>query len=524
MVGVVNPGRYERRLVLTKQQQENWERFWEEHQSHKLMMDVSADYYPQNLAIVGANVIPMMKDTLLENQTVIVQNGRFTAIGPAGHVDIPRGAKIITVGAGRYLIPGLTEAHSHTQFSLSQFLVYLTRGVTNLREMDGSPWMLRARKEARDGHLLIPNLYVAGHILSARAWPFYMTQIDTQEQARKVIKEQAADGYDFIKIHNFMPEPLFGAVFAAAREVGLDVVGHIPHDITIAHAIASGLRTAEHFKGYLIDATLEITDEDYVAVTEGSDLWNTPTFTTYHDHLRGDDAKSLVAAENSLRFVPEWQRRSWLEQAKTPEDDLTRLRQTIFPKSKIIFKNLWPVTHKFLAGTDTGSYAFMVPGYTLQEEVRIFESLGLSPFEALKTATINPALAMRQESETGTVEVGKRADFVILDENPLEGTENLKSIRGVCVRGTWLDQDSISRIEKALEETFADTNKVPAAGEEVFENIVAEMEHLKAAGFPYPDYSLEEIENLFRELDQTVLADRVDVLQVRSGVPIETPQ
>lgn len=524
IVGAVSPIREGKRLALTERQQEDWQRFWEEHQSHRLLMSFSAEYRPQSLVVVGVNVIPMTRDTVMEDQTVVVENGRFAAIGPTARVDIPAGAEVIRPGPGRYLIPGLTEAHSHTQLSLSQFLVYLTRGVTTLREMDGSPWMLRAREEAAEGRLLIPNLYVAGHILSNRASPFYMTQIDTQEQARQVIKEQAAAGYDFIKIHNFMPEPLFGAVFAAASDVGLDVVGHIPHDITIAHAIESGLRTNEHFKGYILDHNLHITDEDYVAVTEGSDLWNTPTFATYHDHLRGPEASALAMAENSLRLVPKWMRKMWLDQASTPVDDLTRQRQTVFPKSKTIFRKLWPVTHKFLAGTDTGTYAFMVPGYTLQEEIRTFESLGITPFEALQTATVNPALAMRREDEMGTVEVGKRADFVILEKNPLEATGNLKSVSGVSVRGAWLDTDAIRAIEDALTRTFADANVVPAADLESFKTLVSEMEELKAAGFPYPDYSLEEIENLFRALDQTELADRVDALQVRSGVPVETPQ
>ncbi|HLE57648.1 MAG TPA: hypothetical protein VJB15_11240, partial [Rhodothermia bacterium] len=327
---------------LTKEQQENWDRFWEEHQSHKLMMSLSSEFHPRQLAIVGVNVVPMTQDTLLQDQTVIVENGRFAAIGPTGEIEIPTDETVVVVADAKYLIPGLTEAHSHTQISLSQFLVYLTRGVTTLREMDGFPWMLRAKEMAAQNRLLIPNLYVAGHILSHRAWRFYMTQIDTEEQAREVVREQADAGYDFIKIHNSMPEPLLGAVMASAKDAGLDVVGHVPHDITVSHAVDSGLRTGEHFKGYIIDSNLEITDEDYVAATDGVDFWNTPTFTSYHEHLRGPEAAALAEKENSLRLVPKWLRISWYAQADGPEDDLTELRQTILPKSRKVFGNLWP--------------------------------------------------------------------------------------------------------------------------------------------------------------------------------------
>jgi len=273
--------------------------------------------------------------------------------------------------------------------------VYLTRGVTTLREMDGFPWMLRARDMAAENALLIPNLYVAGHILSNRAWPFYMTQIDTPQEARDAVKAQAKMGYDFIKIHNSLPEPLFSAVFDAANEAGLDVVGHTPHEITIAHAIATGMRTEEHFKGYILDANLQITNEDYVAVTRGANIWHVPTFAAYHDHLRGPAAMALAAEQDSLKLVPRWLRTAWLRQANEPVDKLTELRQTILPKSREIFTHLRPVTDRLVAGTDTGNLAFEVPGYSLQEEVRIFESLGLSAFEALKTATLNQAIAFR---------------------------------------------------------------------------------------------------------------------------------
>lgn len=509
-------------LELTESQQRTWARVFEEHQGNKLIIQFSENFRPQPLAISGVTVIPMTGEGPLENRAVIVRNGRFAEIGETGKVQVPQDANAIN-GAGRYMIPGLTEAHSHTQISLSQFLVYLTRGVTTLREMDGFPWMLDARDKAASNQLLIPNLYVAGHIISYRAWPFYMTQVDTPEQVREVVTAQAAAGFDFIKIHNSLPEPLFSATFEVAAETGLDVIGHIPNEITIAHAIELGMRTNEHFKGYIFDQTLQITDQDYVSATTGSDLWNAPSFSNYHEHLRGEEAIALAREEDSLRLVPRWMRNAWLEQAAQPADKLTELRQTIYPKSRKIFAALWPVTDKFIAGTDTGGYAFMVPGYALQEEVRIFESLGLSPYQALKTATVNPAIAFGKEEEFGTIEPGKRGDFVILNSNPLESTANLSDIWGVSVRGVWLHRDALEWIEESLENAFGEENPAPSPSLEAFENLVSEMETLKEKGFPYPDYTLEEIEILFEELGLDEQAARVEALQRVQGTPIQTP-
>ena len=239
-------------------------------------------------------------------------------------------------------------------------------------------------------------------------------------------------------------------------------------------------------------------------------MWNVPTFANYHDHLRGAESLEVVTAENSLRFVPRWLRDGWLRQAEQPVDELTALRQTIYPKSRRIFLDLWPeVTRKFVAGTDTGTYAMMVPGFALQEEVRIFESLGMTPREALETATINPALAMRREAEFGTIEVGKRADLVVLEANPLESTEHLREIFGVAVRGTWLGPGALEEIRSAVELAFSESTQVPEPSRAELARLVTEMEPLSRRAFPYPDYVLSEVGEFLTDLGQADLASRV---------------
>ena len=485
-------------LELTEEQATKWARFWEEQEALKLLMEVSAAYRAGDLAIEGVTVLPMTGEGPLANQTVLVRGGRIAALGPRAGVTVPAGARVAD-GAGKFLVPGLTDAHTHTISSPSQFLVYLTRGVTHLREMDGFPWMLAAREKARAGKLLIPNLYITGHILSHRSMAFFMTQVDTEAEARALVREQAAAGYDFIKIHNSMPEPLFSAVFDAAREVGLDVVGHIPNEIPIADAVAAGMVTNEHFKGYIFDQTLEITEQDYLAATRGSELWNTPTFVTYHDHLRGDEALASIDLA-TLALVPRWLRKIWSAQSDQPVDRLTELRQAIYPKSREIYSNLARVTDRFLAGTDTGTYANMVPGETLLEEVRIFEELGMSPREALATATVNPARAFGRADELGTVEVGRRADFVLLDADPLRSAKNLANPAGVSVRGVWLDREALGEIESRLAAIFADDRLIPAPTSTEFETLVREMAELEAAGLPYPNYFKDEIASFLRSL------------------------
>lgn len=496
-------------LVLDDEQGRTWNRLWEEQQAMTLLVELSEEWRPSRdggtLVVEGATVIPMTGAPPLEDQTVRVEGGRFSELGERRESD-PDDSTLRIDGEGLFLIPGLVESHSHTISSPSQFLVYLSRGVTTLREMDGFPWMLDARALAARNQLLVPNLYLAGHILSHRPWDFYMTGVESQEDARRLVGEQVAAGYDFIKVHNSMPEPLFGEILRAAAEAGVDVAGHIPNEIPIAAAIAAGFRTNEHFKGYIFDETLQITEQPYVEDTGGSELWNTPTFTTYHDHLRGDASRELVEREGSLELVPRWMRSMWHRQSEGEVDRLTELRQTIYPKSKEIFVNLTAVTDRFLAGTDTGTYAYLVPGYALQEEVRIFEELGLSPAAALSTATVNPARAFRQEDEFGTVEVGKRADFVLLEKNPLESTEHLSEIAGVSVRGIFLGRDRLRTIRTRLAEVFADETPILAPSREALGAWVEQARALRESGWPYPAYTVSEMRELLEALGLEALS------------------
>ena len=189
-------------IKTTKVQLKIWDRIWEEHQSHLFMADISKNIQPETLALIDVNIIPMSGDILLEHQTLIIKSGKFYKMGSVNEIEVPKDAYIVKNSKDKFILPGLTEGHSHVTLSLSQFLVYLTRGVTTVREMTGYPWMLKAKQRAINNQLLIPNLYVAGHILSNRAWDFYMTQVDTEDDVNTQIRNQAAAGYDFIKIHN----------------------------------------------------------------------------------------------------------------------------------------------------------------------------------------------------------------------------------------------------------------------------------------------------------------------------------
>jgi len=428
------------------------------------------------LAFTHVGVVSIAHPGVDADQTVLVRGGKIVAIGPASTTPVPAGVTAID-GTGRYVMPGLTDMHVHTELSTSNYLLDLANGVTSVREMNGSPWLLAMRDRAKHDLALIPNLYVAGPILAAMPFGDSITVVATPEAARAEVRRQAAAGYEFIKVHNVVPAPIYAAICDEARALHLDVVGHIPHDTTIAKAIECGQRTFEHFKSYIDDHTLTLTHEDYVAVTRGAEVWNTPTFATYRSHLTGDEARRVLALPE-MRYVSARDRAAWLALAAEPANPV---QQGVLPLSEKIFRDLLAIGAHFLAGTDSGGgYPFMVRGFALHDELRIMADQGMPIADVLRTATVEPQRAMRRD-EAGTIEIGKRADLVLLRANPLAAIENTNAIDGVMVRGIWLDRRALDEILDGIALIYA---AHPAPTRADLEPAKRTLNELRARGVP----------------------------------------
>ena len=475
---------------------ERWHFHFEELQIQTLQNSLSKKYKPERVAFVNANLITMRDDKIQPEQTVIVENGKIISIGPSKEILAPEGFLKVDC-TGKYLMPGLVDMHVHNLVSSSQHLLNLANGVTSVRDMDGFPWMLEMRDQISANKLLAPNMYVAGHILNQRPLGMYATVVTSADQARKVVREQKTAGYDFIKIHNSMDLEIYSAILDESKKQNIDAVGHIPHFITVKQAVDHGQKTFEHFKGYILDRGLELTKEDYVQASRNIASWNCPTFYTYREHLRGDDARKLIHESDEMKYVSWRDKKDWLELAKENPDSL---QQNILPLSIKIFKDLIPSYDKFLAGTDSGGgYPFMTPGFSLQEELRIMNTNGLGPYQTLKTATVNAAQAMSREKEFGTIETGKRADLLLLRENPFKGISNLQAIDGVAVRGIWLSRKDLDEILSEIERIYN-----PAKEKQIIQNPTPQqvesflklIDQLKAEGFIFRSHDVEEIADI----------------------------
>lgn len=411
-------------------------------------------------AFVDVSVIPMDRERVLERQTVIVREGRISAIGPASRTAVPAGATRIE-GRGRYLLPGLAEMHAHipqdAEYAREVLFLYLAHGVTTVRGMLGHPSHLPLRDQVESGQVLGPRIWTSGPSVNGNSVP-------TPEVARRVAREQKAAGYDFIKIHPGLTRATFDALDAVADEVGIPFAGHVPADVGIRRALEARYWSIDHLDGY-VDALVadgattpesggwfganfaKYVDEAKIVplarATREAGVWNVPTQTLMESYASASDVEAM-ARRPELRYMPPRTREQWVAWTRRaasggpPDDERQRFLQ--------IRRQLIRALHDEGAGLLLGSDApqvWNVPGISAHQELHAIVAAGLTPYEALETGTRNVATYFGVLDRAGTVETGKWADLILIDANPLVTIENTRRLAGVMIRGRWLPRDEL---------------------------------------------------------------------------------
>ena len=416
---------------------------------------------------------------------------------------------VVIDGRGRYLSPGLVDAHVHSS-SAAGWLLNLANGVTTVREMGGFPWLLRLRDNVSARTFLAPTPYVAGTLINGAPIEGYAVLVRNPLDARRAVRQQAACGYDFIKIHNNLSRPVFDAVADQARLMGMDLVGHVPHDMPVRHAAERGLRTMEHLKGFLNDRTLTPGDTDFATVTGAAEVWNTPTLYTWRGYARGAEGRRYLEAPET-RYAPLRRRDRWRRSMAEPEAE-SRMGREGGVHAMAIARQLVRSGARFLAGTDSDNYTFQVMGYALVDEMQLLEQAGLPPAAALRAATIEPARAMRVESEFGLIRPGLRADLVLTDANPLEGARAFETNQGVMAHGYWLDRVMLDRALDKLARIQAEPDAAVAVTEQAAAEAFLAAQARSLAGYVFETMTLTALVGELRKAGFNASADRFEAL------------
>jgi hypothetical protein len=414
---------------------------------------------PPAVAFTNVTVIPMDRDRSVSDQTVVVRGDRIVAMGRSADTQVPDGATRID-GKGKFLMPGMAEMHAHipggqsTDAYMHRVLaLFVANGITTIRGMLGDPRHLTLRAAVAKGEVLGPTIYTAGP-------SFNNNTATSPEVATKMVRDQKAAGYDLLKIHPGVPRAAFDAMAATANNLGIPFSGHVPADVGLERALSSKYHSIDHIDGYFEyavrpGAPVDAKNPGFFAATYAAHLdparlqqavvdtkkagvWIVPTqglLEIFMSPSTPDQMRSSPGVEYMPgQVVDGWvkQRQGFISQPgfnrETNERFMTERRK--------LLKALHDAGVDIAMGSDAVQ-TFSVPGFSIQNEMGAMVRSGLTPFQIYVTGSRNIARFFNREKDAGVVEVGKIADLVLVDANPLTDVANFARQTGTMVRGQW---------------------------------------------------------------------------------------
>ncbi len=412
------------------------------------------------VAFVGINLVPMDTERVVADQTVVTRDGRIVAVGAAASTDVPPGALRVE-GNGMYLMPGLAEMHGHipepdqpTQLIEDVLFLYVANGVTTVRGMQGAEGQLDLRRRVNAGELIGPNLYLSGS-------SFNGDDVTSPEAAIEQVHAQKEEGWHLLKVQSGLSLLTYDGMAETAREESMRFGGHVPADVGLMHAIEAGQETFDHMDGYVayVAGGTEILDEvrlaEVVTRTREAGAWVVPTM-AIREVLRGALSPESVRAYPENQYMPPEMVEQWMARVESmhenPDFDPDAAGQLITNRMRVLTA-LNEGGVGILLGTDAPQ-VFSVPGFSVHREMDRMVAAGMTPYEVIASGTRSVGEYFQNEDQFGTVEVGARADLILVEANPLEDVGHVARRAGVMVRGQWLPEADIQEHLGGIAESY----------------------------------------------------------------------
>ncbi len=419
----------------------------------------------QPVAFVDVNVAPMDREQVLSGQTVVVRDGKIVELGSSDRVKVPVGALRID-GRGKYLMPGLADLHVHLLYynerhNAAMLKLYVANGVTTILNLTGTPHHLNLRAKIKSGELFGPELYTSGPFISDAP-----VHTPTPEEVERDVVEQKRAGYDLIKIHGDFSREAYRRLFQVARREGIRVIGHAPRNLGVEPMLEERQDAVAHSEEYLyayffykMDESIKTADLEsqkrflveqekripaLAQSTAKAGSWVVANLEAYRNiALQVEDLDAALRRDDVKYMIPDIAPH-WTPERNTYARRFTRDRAPRFHAQYRLLEKTVKGFHdagvRLLAGTDALNPC-VVPGFSLHDELRNLVAAGLTPYQALRTATINAAEFLGATS--GVVAIGRHADLILVNGDPLKDVSNASRRAGVMLRGRWFDEDEL---------------------------------------------------------------------------------
>jgi imidazolonepropionase-like amidohydrolase len=412
------------------------------------------------------------------NMRVEINDHRIVSIAPSSAARPDNHGEVIDA-SGKYLIPGLWDFHVHTGQRDIYLPLYVANGITGVRDMGGDleeptgyssaryVQLNQWREAIEDGTLIGPHMVLAGYQIDGYPWPGNVT-VTTAQEGRQAVAALQRTGVDFIKVKSGLSRASYLAIAEEAKRRGMTLAGHVPTSVRVVEASAAGQKSVAHLNGIALassanearfmgepasafeardrerynraETQAEASFDDRAATASFATLvknstWQVPTLVELRRSALGFSADDPHWKYMPEKLRVEWRKVAGLRSGSGPQQHFTAALH--------LTKKMHVAGGLFIAGTDSAN-ASLVPGFSLHQELILLVAAGFTPMQALQSATLNPARYLGRDQDLGTIEVGKVADLVLLDANPLDDIANTQRIRAVVVNGRFFDRASLN--------------------------------------------------------------------------------
>jgi imidazolonepropionase-like amidohydrolase len=400
------------------------------------------------IVIRGGTMVDVVHGKTIPDATILIENGIIKAAGITSSVRIPANAFVIEA-KGKTILPGLWDMHAH--FEQAEWgPAYLAAGVTTVRDCGNEFGYINAIQKAIDhGDGIGPLILKAGIIDGKGPFALGIVQADTKAEAVAAVQRYKDNGFVQIKIYSSVKPEIVRTICLEAHRLGLTVTGHIPFAMNLIQAVDSGMDMVNHLqyissllKKNKADGSIDFSDPQNVSILEFINqhhLVVDPTLGVYELSYRSMK-DNIITIEPNFATLPEPLKPLFINEGLTNEKEIERGKTSMKILKQVLYA-LYKDSIVIVAGTDMG-----IPGYSVFRELELYVESGLSPMAAIRTATICPAKAMDMQSVSGSLDVGKRADIILVDGNPIENIRNIRKVKTVIRDSILYDPVELHRI------------------------------------------------------------------------------